>query len=745
MNKTNYALISALYANSKHGLYSDIYFPIIKYSIVCLFSKLGGSHPYCSAEIIHDFIFDRFGISIPHIVISSSVLKIHAQGWPNMELEVYEGGETLQIHSASFDNDDEDFDEREKQFASKITCLEDKYKVFLKQEGSVDDGISFIQFITDNTDDILGYFEQQDTNKVDQKYATMVFFLQYLSDYEKELYQVANQLFWGSVIAGFLKSQKPQIDVSEDGIRTEYFLDTSIVMGLLKLSTPQHETYSQEVCDIIKSSGGLLRVNPMTVDEVSFILQSVEQNGPNPLTPIASACERYGLEANELAQTRLRLSSNIEKKGVVVFPNMSVKDKQDAVQSYKGKNITKLLGESRSNKPASYNGDNYREIHDVYMDDYIKNLRKKKKDDNHVFFLTANRDLISFCKTMHPETNYMKSTGQVILELWMHNTKPVDISGCLLTETMAKCLDMHSSNVRNKIAEVSRLYNKTAENFDAEVYKEFIKKLYSRAKNVIQTVERESRIVEGEFGRLIKEAVAADNLAYNKEAAKVRDENVQLNADIAAKNEELESKKEEVDLLTNDNKKKQEEIISLTKDRDRISSELESKEKERKRIEKEKEEEIGARKRAERINYLYKKREELMNNIKHKEAEISPYEESLKKAFCNWLPILFFTLAVAFIIALVVLWIIASKTSEPKSFFIDKIIYVTIGIVSLAGIMVTVGLHLLSKDSIELRKATKEKKWLESVKNRPYKVLKSDLDGFNKQLESIEKELKTIV
>lgn len=578
MKKTNYALISALYANSSHGLYSDIYFPIIKYALVGIFSKREVSHPYCSADDIYNFIIDKFGVSIPHIVISKSILKINAKKWGNIKLCVYENGNTFQIQSASFDSDNEDISEREKIFTEKIEIIETKYKKFIEREGTIDDGISFIQFISDNTDDILGYFEDQDTSKVDEKYTTIVFFLQYLSDNEKDLYQVANQLFWGSVIAGFLKSEKPLVEENENGIKTEYFLDTSIVMGLLKLSTPQREIYSQEVCDIIASAGGILRVNPMTLDEISFILQSVEQNGPNPLTPIASACDRRKLETNELAQIRLNLSSLIEKKGVNVFPLMSPDEKQKAIESYKGKKTTKLLGESRNKKPSSYNSDNYREIHDMFMDDYIKERRKKKGDDNHVFFLTANYDLIAFCKTKHPSVNCMKSTGKVMLDLWMHNTKPVDISGCMLTETMAKCLDLHSTRVRNKIAEVSRLYNKTKNDFDAEVYKDFIKKLYSRAKHVIQAVEVVTDdIIEGEYGKLIKEAVAADNLAYNMETAKVRNENAQLNENIVSKEEEIKSKEEEVKILTSDNEKKQKEIINITKDRDKLFSELEKK------------------------------------------------------------------------------------------------------------------------------------------------------------------------
>ena len=738
MEKTNYALISALYSNRNHGLYSDIYFPIIKYALVCLFSMRDESHPYCSADEIHNFIIDKFGISIPHIVISKSILKIDAQRWGNIKLNVYENGDTFQIQSASFDSDDDNLNERERIFSDNIVTIEAKYKEFLEREGSTDDGISFIQFISDNTDDILGYFEEQDISKVNEKYATMIFFLQYLSDHEKELYQVANQLFWGSVIAGFLKSDKPHVEESEDGIKTEYFLDTSIVMGVLKLSSPQRETYSQEVCDIINAAGGILRVNPMTVDEISYILQSVEQNGPNPLTDIASACERYKLEANELAQIRLTLSTEIEKKGINVFPPMNPLEKQQAIQSYRGKKITALLGEYRTKRPASYSSDNYREIHDVFMDDYIKERRGKKGNNNHVFFLTANRDLINFCKTMHPSADYMKSTGKVILELWMHNTKPVDISGCLLTETMARCLDLHSTRVRNKIAEVSRLYNKTKSNFNADVYKDFIKKLYCRAKHVIQAVEVDpDELVEGEFGKLIMDAVAADNLAYNKEAAKVRNENVLLNESIASKDEEIKNKTEEVELLTSENEKKQEEIENITNDRDRLYSELENKEKERKQIEEEKQKESIAKQKAEKINSLYKRRDELKNLIERTKADIIPYEKSREKSFRNWLPFLFLTPSIIILIIVLVLWGISSF---DMTFVENNVGIITIGL-ALVGILSPFGIHFITNDSIEKRKTKAYKKWETKDENAKYKILQDDLSRYNEELKSIEKEL----
>jgi len=731
MKGANYALISALYASGTKGLYSDIYFPIIKYAIVEIFSKRKESHPYCKAENIHDYILEKFGIRIPNIVICKSIVKIDAQKWGNIHLNVYENGDSFQIQGATFDYDEINIEERERVFTEQLAVIENKYKEFLIQEGSIDDGLSFVQFISDNTDDILGYFEEQDTSNIDEKYATIVFFLQYLSDYEKNLYHIANQLFWGSIIASFLTSDKPEVEEDENGIKTQFFLDTSIVMGLLGLSTPLREIHSKEVCDIIKSAGGLLRVNPMTVDEISYILLSVEQNGPNPLTDIASAYERKNLDATKLAEIRLNLQKTIEKQGIVIFPIMSQSDKYKIIQSYKGKKVTKLLGESRSKKPTSYNSENYREIHDVYMDDFISELRKRKNDFKHVFFLTSNKDLISFCNTMHPDIHNMKSTGKVILELWMHNTKPVDISGYMLTETMARCLDLHSTRVRNKIAEVSRFYNRTKNDFNADVYKDFIKQLYRRAKNVILATEIDSdSVIEGDFGKIIKDAVAADNLSYNKKVAEIREKNERLNENIISQSKELATKEQVV--------------ISLKSSNEKLSSDLKYKEKKLILVEEEKKEVNIAKDKAERKVYLYKRRDELNDSIVHINVDLAPYKRSLEKCFCNWQPLLFYILGILCGLNLVILlvWFLISKECMPKQLCDNLGLLITV-LTSGCGLFCSIGHTYNKSECINRRRDAAHKKWIRKEKNKKYKILMDDLSKVQAQLNEIENELKT--
>ena len=728
--KSNYALISALYANETKGLYSDIYFPIIKYSIAKIYTKKDLDASYCTVDKISEYIKEIFGIEIPTIVVEKSVLKISKIS-SEINLKVYENGNSFRILNAAFD--DVDVDNKEVQFTSKLGQIERTYQEFLTLQGCYDDKVSFLQFITDNTDDILGYFEDEDASKVDERYVTLVFFLQYLSDNDKDLYAVANQLFWSSVIVAFLKSERPQVDDDCEGIKSEFYLDTSIVMGLLNLSNPLREIYSKEVCDVIKSSGGILRVNPITLEEIKYILQSVEGHGPNPSTDIASACERRQLKANDLAKVRLHIETMVEELGVNVFPIMSEEQKHKVKKSYSGKKVIQLLGEYRNKNLESYSADTFREIHDIYMDDFIKDRRKSKSDIENVYFLTANVDLISFCKAQHPSANYMISTGKVILDLWMHNVKPVDISSCALTETMAHCLDLHSVKVRNKIAEVSRYYNHTKDNFDPLVYKDFIHKLYRRAKNVIVTIDTDpdaQNRIGSSWGKLIQEAVDADNEHYNKAIAAEKNKNVTLEATISAQNEELENVRQALDVSVQKESDNQSKISELTSDNSTLKAQLQQSSKDLDAKEKAISEQKIATEVAHAKIKLHERKAELMSEILKLEGQLVPLKTLREASFHNYWP----KFLIGFGIILVLL---------PITFFVLNIS----GIFSLETyqywffpFLGALAIYLFNRaNSMSSQKGKRQekayKKW--ERKNTSYV-------SYNKKLESLKNELDKI-
>lgn len=734
--KSNYALISALYSNETKGLYSDIYFPIIKYSIVKIFSRKELENSYSSADAVNEFIKDKFGIDIPIIVIAKSILKI-SKFSKDIAIETYEKGNTFRILHASF-TDEVNVDGKEQLFSSKLGQIETAYQQFLDEQGCYNDHVSFLQFITDNTDDILGYFENEDSSKVDEKYATLIFFLQFLHDNGTDLYVVANQLFWSSIIVAFLTSERPSIEDTHEGIKTEFFLDTSIVMGLLDLSNPLREIYSKEVCEIIKSSGGILRVNPITLEEIKYILSSVETHGPNPTTDIASACERRNLSSNDLAQIRLHLERLVEDKGINVFPQMSNEEKYKIKNSYKGKKIIQLLGEYRSKNPDSYSSDNFREIHDIYMDDFIRLRRKAKSGIEFIYFLTANVDLISFCKLQHPSANYMISTGKVILDLWMHNAKPIDISSCALTETMAHCLDLHSVKVRSKIVEVSRYYNKTKDNFDPLVYRDFIHKLYHRAKNVIVTVETnpDNEVQIGNsWGKLIQDAVKADNLHYNETIAKANNEKSKLLYQLASQNDELQRVHNAFLEIKERDEQKQERINGLSSHNDKLQKQLSVKEDILKQRENEIKVQLQAKLYVEQLVKLHERKELLSVEVSKLKKQILPLENERRKSFCNWKPWLLNGIALFLIFAAILVFVL----DFIKVFSLETYQY------WICGSSIAIALFLFNRasalnDKIEIKRKETYAKW---ERHHLYYGDKLDrLNELSEELANIDKKIK---
>lgn len=636
MKKSNYAFVSALYASKTKGLYSEMYFPIIKYALAKIFAERKEGRVYCTADEVSEFIDNKFGIKMPTIVISKSVCKIGNN--QNFSLVVYENGNTFQIDEAFYDEDN--IEEKERFFSGKLEEIETKYQEFLTQQGCSDDGVTFIQFIADNTDEILGYFESENKNCVNERYATLILFLQYVHDSDKELYSVVHQLFWSSIVVAFLKSDKPLVNDSDNGIKTEYFLDTSIVLGLLELSTSLKQTYSKEVCSIILNSGGLLKVNPMTITEIKCILENVEQNGPYPLTDIYDAYTRKKFLSNDLAKIRLNLDKKLLALQIDIFPNMSPPAVQQVINDYKRKAVTKLLGEMRNNSQSSYSRDNYREIHDVYMDDYIKGRRKERKLNGNVYFLTDNKDLISFCRVQHKDASYMVSIRKVILDLWMHNKQNIDVSDCVLTETMARCLGLHKSNVRYKIAEVARFYNQTKDDFDPQVYKDFIAHLYRRAKNVIVAVEQISQngVVAQSIAKLIKEAVKKDNEVYNNSLALATRKNQELLNETEEKERQIENIKNAVVDLKEQVDGSNQQIDNLESERNKLSDSLQQ---HKKKLQKTTEELALSRLEQEEANRkieLYKEREDLISKMKDVEAELEPMQRNRQKSFKNWRP-----------------------------------------------------------------------------------------------------------
>lgn len=533
----------------------------------------------------------------------------------------------------------------------------------------------------------------------------------------------------------FLKSDKPLVNDSNNGIKTEYFLDTSIVLGLLELSTSLKQTYSKEVCSIILNSGGLLKVNPMTVEEIKYILEKVEQNGPNPLTDIYDSYTRRKLIPNDLAKIRLNLDKKLLALQIDVFPNMSPPAVQQVINDYKGKAVTKLLGEMRNNSQSSYFKDNFREIHDVYMDDYIKGRRKEKKLNGNVHFMTDNIDLVNFCHAQHEDTSYMVSTGKVILDLWMHNKQEIDVSDCVLTETMARCLGLHKSNVRYKIMEVARFYNQTKDDFDPQVYKDFISHLYRRAKNVISTAEQisQSGTIPQSIAKLIKEAVYKDNEVYNNSLALATRKNQKLQKESEEKEKQIEDIKNAVANLKDKVDGSNKQIGDLESEKNKLSDSLQQHKKELQKATAELAQSRQEQEDAKRKISLFHQKDECLEKKKILEKELEPLKLKRKKAFRNSTPKYYMfggCLCIIFIVVMVIAVLME---------LLDR------WMISIALAPLSLAIYFYNrKHSLDDRKANREKEAYDNweIKNPRYRQLINELQKLDERLKEINEEMQ---
>lgn len=598
MRKSDFALISALYDSKGGGLYADVYFPIIKYTIVSLFYQKEQQNFYTQKNVC-DFIKENFGIEIPTLIIKKSIVAINKNS-SDVALEIYENGAEFKIIKAWDFSFNENIDAKAHLFDTHIDNLETEYRKYVEAEG-IDSDKTFLDFISDNTEDILGYFENESVERIDAEYAVMAYFLNHLHSTSPELYKIANELFWGSIIAGFLKRERIS-DITCDGSATEYYLDTPIVMGLLKLSTDDNEAYSKELLDIIKASGGLPKIHPITLEEVKSIISSVENaDNPIPNTPIESAWVRDKLSKSKLAKRRVNAEADLERMGAIHFPTFSQQNILKAKNSYTSKPDVKALTKARGG--ISSDRGLFRDIHDVFMDDYIEDRRKKKASDDCCFFVTTNNELVKFCNGRNMDSR-MRTIGssKIILELWMHNTKQSGLESTALAEMIARCMDMNSRDVRNKLGIVAKYYNATKrEDFDLKVFQEIVRCLYKRDKDVIAAVEnlREEGDVNVDINmRIIVEKAHESSKHTANQLSDIQEQVEKLQtmleaseqekrAAIVSGQEEIKKTKELEEKLTEsiDTTKRQGEVLKRYAKKDWLSDQRDLLEKEREKME----------------------------------------------------------------------------------------------------------------------------------------------------------------
>lgn len=705
MNKSNYAFIAALYNNKGAGLYNDVYFPIIKYTIVSLFfKKEKAGENFYDVEDIEEFITDKFGIHIPLVVLKKSVRYISNKNH-DLELDIYENGERFRIKKAWDFSINANFEKISTEFESDIDLLEKEYKKYLTN-AHIESDLRFIDFISDNTDDVLGFLCNKTDLKVNEQYEPVARFLEYIKEHKEQLFVTVSKLFWGSIIAAYLSREEAVVEEDMDAI-PEYFLDTSLVMGLLKLSTPEVETYSEDLLKKLLIAKATIRVHPMTCTEIKSIIKSVEEHGAYSGKDISFAVEKYQYTSTDLASIRIHLEEKLNDLKISVFPNKEYNLEKKATDKYKKDNRVKQLARSRN---SSIFEENYRDIHDVYMYDYILNRNNSK---NCCQFITLNKDLIEILDASNDTQGHiMIHPYKLTLNLWMNGNLSTGVESVALTEVITRCFYLNNVDIRNKISTMINYYRDKDGNIDQKTYDAILIALIRRDRKLINFIENTDNLDNNKsirYDEQLKQHILLKNREVDKDTQ-----------------DEIESLRIQVSAESRLHEKKNVKISQLENEVDTVKQKLNDSQK----SEKEKADIL------EQLKSLYrakKEKEDSLERIKDDIDKLAIERDHSVNLTGFYVPRIIFILILILILIVILLLIIILKSSSTL-YYISFII----GIIGIAFSAITIGTKLqILTPKVSFLKYKKEQYNYWDSRNPKY------MDKI-KQKGEIEKEIREL-
>lgn len=390
---TNYCFLAALTEN-QNDLYNHVYVPICKRAL-SLYSLRGATQG--TAQDIQEIIKQEYGIDVPIIIVRKLIVSVLSSLSKRKKTEFgaqsFEHGDSFQLTQYSF------------------TDLETKYKKGLrdasKLERSFNDYLSseqidlaklptFTDFLDRNKRQIASFFRGNGSirrDDIEQTYIYHVQFLEYLDTCNDELFQIAEQLYLGTIVAGFLESG---IDLETKFESNEiYYLDTPLILRALDLQKEEETRPALELLELIRSTGGTIKVLSVTLNELSDVISNAADsyNSKQPITTINDACLRLGKNKVWL----INIGAKIED---YVCQNLEISKENiitTLLEKFEKSPDVKALKDTRKRKGNAF--------HDVAAYLFVREQRGttiSSFQKGKYWFVTTNYDLLMFNKEHAP-------------------------------------------------------------------------------------------------------------------------------------------------------------------------------------------------------------------------------------------------------------------------------------------------------------------------------------------------------
>ena len=396
---TSYSFLAALSENET-DIYKTVYLPLFKRAISSYAAKKSSkeSNSIQGTDIdIQSIILEEYGIEVP-ILIVRKLIKAVGTSLSKKErnifkFDTFEDGKAFQFTNYNYFSTEEIYD-RERRNAQ---ALQQAFEDYLKSENLSEKNIpSFSQFIDKNKCNLSSFFSGKNCliHDVEGSFMAHVNFLQHIEGGYHYLYQTAERIYLGSVIASFLETGVDLESKIDDNII--YYLDTQIVLEALDLQKAEDTLPTQELLKLIRATGGKIRLLDITINEIHKIIELAINNysKSHPTTTVNEACVRIGKNKTWLISINGKLESFIKAELQVDIDGIL----ETKMNLYSRSEDVNLLKQTRIHKSTA--------IHDVAA--YL-HVRDRREGNIRLFqkakywFVTANKKLADF--NMSRKTN----------------------------------------------------------------------------------------------------------------------------------------------------------------------------------------------------------------------------------------------------------------------------------------------------------------------------------------------------
>lgn len=389
---TSYSFLAALSENET-DIYKTVYLPLFKRAISSYAAKKSSkeSNSIQGTDIdIQSIILEEYGIEVP-ILIVRKLIKAVGTSLSKKErnifkFDTFEDGKAFQFTNYNYFSTEEIYD-RERRNAQ---ALQQAFEDYLKSENLSNKNIpSFSQFIDKNKCNLSSFFSGKNCliHDVEGSFMAHVNFLQHIEGGYHYLYQTAERIYLGSVIASFLETGVDLESKIDDNII--YYLDTQIVLEALDLQKAEDTLPTQELLKLIRATGGKIRLLDITINEIHKIIELAINNysKSHPTTTVNEACVRIGKNKTWLISINGKLESFIKAELQVDIDGIL----ETKMNLYSRSEDVNLLKQTRIHKSTA--------IHDVAA--YL-HVRDRREGNIRLFqkakywFVTANKKLADF-------------------------------------------------------------------------------------------------------------------------------------------------------------------------------------------------------------------------------------------------------------------------------------------------------------------------------------------------------------